>query len=71
LAFALWAQQIFLALLAGWLVMGELTRGRPRPPSAPLPEMSFETPTRDASQVDPGPEPGPEAESETRVEPDQ
>jgi Zn-dependent protease len=71
LAFALWVQQIFLAILAGWLVMGELTRGRPRPPPAPLPEMSFEPPARDASQVEPGPEPGPEAETETRVEPDQ
>lgn len=42
LAFALWSRAIFLALLAGWLLMGELTRGRPPRPSGPLPEMSFD-----------------------------
>jgi Zn-dependent protease len=42
LAAALWYQRIFLVILAGWLVMGELSRGRPRRPPTPLPEMTFE-----------------------------
>ena len=33
-----------LAMLAGWLVMGELTRGRARRPPSPLPQMSFDPP---------------------------
>jgi Zn-dependent protease len=44
LAAALWSQRILLAMLAGWLVMGELTRGRARRPPSPLPQMSFDPP---------------------------
>ena len=44
LAWALWTQAIFLALIAGWLLMGELTRGRggQRRPPAPIPQMTFD-----------------------------
>jgi stage IV sporulation protein FB len=44
LAAALWFRLFFIALLAGWLVMGELTRGRPRRPQASMPPMSFDAP---------------------------
>lgn len=50
LAAALWAQRIFIALLAGWLLMGELTRGRPRRPSAPIPQMSFDPPEPESEE---------------------
>ncbi len=77
LGFALWSQRIFLALLAGWLVMGELTRGRARRPPAPIPQMTFD-PEPETEQPEPVPdeEPGSqpdaasEPESETRAEPD-
>jgi hypothetical protein len=50
---AIWLQLLFIALLAGWLVMGELTRGRPRPPPTPIPPMSFEIPVEEQSDPDP------------------
>ena len=78
LAWALWAQRIFLALIAGWLLMGELTRGRSgqRRPPASIPQMTFDpppepdtpvdrTPVTDADvepQANPGPEPQAEPE---------
>ncbi len=75
LAFALWTQRIFLALLAGWLLMGELTRGRQRRPPTAIPQMSFDPPetltdvpvepTAEASAAaegEPEPEPGTEAQ---------
>ena len=48
LAWALWTQRIFIALLAGWLLMGELTRGRggQRRPPTPIPQMTFDPPHR-------------------------
>ncbi len=77
LAWALWAQRIFLALIAGWLLMGELTRGRggqTRPP-APIPQMTFDPPPVDAeapadqapvpdADREPQPKPGPEPQAE-------
>jgi len=83
LGLALWSQRIFLAILAGWLVMGELTRGRPRRPPAPIPQMTFD-PEPGTEQAGAGqePEPAPDGEpgsqpdagsqpeSETRAEPD-
>ena len=51
LAIALWLERIFIVVLAGWLVLGELTRGRPARPPTPIPQMSFE-----ASEPDPEPE---------------
>ncbi|MGH8914596.1 MAG: site-2 protease family protein [Acidimicrobiia bacterium] len=44
LAAALWFRLFLVALLAGWLVIGELTRGRPRRPPTPIPRMSFDPP---------------------------
>jgi Zn-dependent protease len=65
LAAAIWLQRIFVAVLAGWLVMGELSRGRARrPPPTSLPEMSFDSLP---SEVD-EPAPSGEAEPETRPE---
>jgi hypothetical protein len=65
LAAAIWLQRIFVAVLAGWLLMGELSRGRARrPPPTSLPEMSFDSLP---SEVD-EPAPSGEAEPETRPE---
>lgn len=61
LAAALWTQRIFLVLLAGWLVMGELTRGRARRPPTSIPRMSFDPPPSESS----GPEPAPEQEPDS------
>jgi Zn-dependent protease len=68
LAAAVWYQRIFLAILAGWLVMGELSRGRPRRPSTPLPEMTFDPPPSGRDESAPPAEVEPE--TETRSEPD-
>jgi Zn-dependent protease len=68
LAAAVWYQRIFLAILAGWLVMGELSRGRPRRPSTPLPEMTFDPPPSGPDESAPPAEVEPE--TETRSEPD-
>jgi len=77
LAWALWNQRIFLALLAGWLLMGELTRGRggERRPPAPIPQMTFDHPPDNAdappdqapvpdADLEPQPKPGPEPQAE-------
>jgi Zn-dependent protease len=48
LAAALYYRLFFVAILAGWLLMGELTRGRPRRPSMPIPPMSFDRPVEEA-----------------------
>ena len=55
LGLALWSQRIFLALLAGWLVMGELTRGRPRRPPAPSPQMTFDPVDTEATEPESSP----------------
>lgn len=34
----------FAALLAGWLLLGEFTRGRPRQTPVPIPDMDFDAP---------------------------
>ena len=81
LAWALWAQRIFLALIAGWLLMGELTRGRggQRRPPTPIPQMSFDPPPSEAdapadptpvvdADLEPQPRPGPESQSEPEPE---
>jgi Zn-dependent protease len=51
---ALWFRLFFIALLGGWLVMGELTRGKPRVAATPIPAMTFDQPSE---------EPGPDPES--------
>ena len=77
LVFALLNKLIFLALLAGWLLMGEFTRGRggQRRPPASIPQMTFDPspgeddappdgePVPDAN-VEPQPNPGPEPRAE-------
>lgn len=68
LAAALWYQRIFLVVLAGWLVMGELTRGRPRRPPTALPQMSFDAPAEGEQEAEPVD--GVATETETRSEPD-
>jgi stage IV sporulation protein FB len=67
LAAGLWFQRIFVAILAGWLVMSELSRGRPRRPAMPIPTMSFDSPSPDEPPIrsdegDAEPEPEPEPE---------
>lgn len=54
---SLWARQFFITLLAGWLLFGEISRGRPRRPTVQMPPMSFDEP------------PG-EVEIEVEAEPD-
>ena len=49
---AIYFRFTFVALLTGWLLFGELTRGRPRRPQVPIPPMSFDRPP-----VEPEPEP--------------
>jgi Zn-dependent protease len=67
LAAAIWLQRIFVAVLAGWLVMGELSRGRERrPPPSSLPQMSFDPLPSEENE----PAPTGETESETRPEPE-
>jgi Zn-dependent protease len=78
LAVALWLQRIFIVVLAGWLVMGELTRGRPSRPTAPIPPMSFdapdlnpEQPAADRAETDRYPEqPGTEDTGHEQIEPE-
>jgi stage IV sporulation protein FB len=64
LAAALWLRLYFVALLAGWLLVSELTPDRPRRPAVPIPPMNFDPPDPDpvaekGSEIDPEPEPGP------------
>lgn len=70
LAWALWTQAIFLALIAGWLLMGELTRGRggQRRPPAPIPQMTFDPPPSDAD-VPPDQAPVPDADLDLQPKP--
>lgn len=68
LAAALWYQRIFLVVLAGWLLMSELTRGRPRRPTTALPQMSFDVSTEEEHEAEPVDEVA--TETETRSEPD-
>ncbi len=49
---AIYFRLTFVALLTGWLLFGELTRGRPRGPQVPIPPMSFDRPP-----AEPEPEP--------------
>ena len=43
LAFAIWADLIFIAVLAGWMLMMEFSAGRPRQPaSTSVPEFSYD-----------------------------
>jgi len=59
-----------VAVLAGWLVMGELSRGRARrPPPTSLPQMSFDP--EPTEENEPAPSVEVETETETRPEPDQ
>ena len=79
LVVALLTQRIFLALIAGWLLMGELTRGRggQRRPPTPIPQMTFDPPQGEddatvakESVLEPDHESQPNPEPETRAEPD-
>ncbi|HEX6145268.1 MAG TPA: hypothetical protein VF083_00730 [Acidimicrobiia bacterium] len=67
LAAAIWLQRIFVAVLAGWLVMGELSRGRAqRPPPTSLPEMSFDPLPTEENE----PAPSTEVDDETEAQPE-
>jgi stage IV sporulation protein FB len=70
LAWALWAQRIFLALIAGWLLMGELTRvrGGQRRPPASIPQMTFDPPP-DETDAPADQEPVPDADIEPQPQP--
>jgi hypothetical protein len=53
----------FIAFFAGWLLMGEVTRGRPSRPPVTIQEMSFDDPQPDTAGTTDGldaPEPEPE-----------
>ena len=65
---ALYLQLTFVALLAGWLLFGEFTRGRPRRPQVPIPPMSFDRPPPEpeAAEAEPMPEPQPGPEETDR-----
>lgn len=41
---SLWTRQFFITVLAAWLLVGELSRGRVRIQRAPTPQMSFDDP---------------------------
>lgn len=47
LAAAIRFQLLFVALISAWLVWGELTRGRERKPRLPIPQLDFDSPTRE------------------------
>ncbi len=47
LAAAIRFQLIFVALISGWLLWGELTRGRERGPATALPRLDFNAPRSD------------------------
>ena len=69
-------RRIFLAVLAGWLLLGELTRGRKTRPTVPIPPMTFDRPEEPAEregedlgtlsrpEAEPEPEPRPQPEPE-------
>lgn len=60
---AIWLRLYFIAFFAGWLLMGEVTRGRPSRPPVTIPEMSFDDPQPDTAGTTDGldaPEPEPE-----------
>ncbi len=60
LAASLYFRLLFVALLSGWLLFGELTRGRERRPPVPIPPMSFDHPEPASdSQATTDPDPGP------------
>jgi stage IV sporulation protein FB len=61
---SLWLHLYFVALLAGWLLVGELTPDRPRRPPVPIPPMNFDPPDPDPV-ADAEPETDPEAQPET------
>jgi hypothetical protein len=61
---SLWLHLYFVALLAGWLLVGELTPDRPRRPPVPIPPMNFDPPDSDPV-AEQQPEPDPEAQPET------
>jgi hypothetical protein len=62
----LMTRRIFLALLAGWLLMGELTRGRQTRPRAPIPPMTFDRPEEQADGPEELPAPPTQVEAEPR-----
>lgn len=49
LAAAFYFRLLFVGLISGWLLWGELTRGRPRRESVGIPVMDFDAPT--ANQI--------------------
>jgi Zn-dependent protease len=53
LAAALYFRLTFVALLAGWLLFSEMTRGRPRRPQVPIPPMSFDRPPAEPDPEEP------------------
>jgi Zn-dependent protease len=72
LAAALYFRLFFVAILAGWLLMGELTRGRPRRPPTAIPPMTFDRPVEEPTpgEAEQGEAPV-SGESEQEPEPEQ
>jgi stage IV sporulation protein FB len=70
LVIALWLERIFIAVIAGWLVMGELTRGRPVRTSTPIPPMSFEPSEPDIERRPDDVEPDPDDVGPKPAEPE-
>ncbi|MGH8946065.1 MAG: metalloprotease [Acidimicrobiia bacterium] len=54
-------ERLFIALLAGWLLITELTSAAPRPRAGPVPDFSYEDPEQErVADGDQEPEQGPE-----------
>jgi Zn-dependent protease len=64
----LMTRRIFIALLAGWLLMGELTRGRQARPRTPIPPMTFDRPEDQSQAAGEDPVPPTQVEAEPRPE---
>jgi stage IV sporulation protein FB len=63
LAFAVWQDMIFIAVLAGWVLLSEFSIGREPRPRAGLPALSYDDPPHS------GQPPGPVAETSDVVDP--
>lgn len=61
LAAAFYFKLIFVGLISGWLLWGELTRGRPRRDPVPIPVMDFDKPAS-AGSLDEDSDPGDDAQ---------
>lgn len=52
LAWAISTRRIFIAVLAGWMLLAELNTGQPRRPPTPIPDLSYESTDVDPDDTD-------------------